>query len=119
MADLGCRRVFAFKTASCAKARLHPSPSGLFAAPDTEGRFRGHTENTEVDMASVCPAFDSRLWIRPEVHKKPEARLRESEVVENLGAMLFAKLFVLHGLDYAISVSFRVGSKSRFRVAGI
>ena len=75
MADLGCRRVFAFKTfsfalratedrSSCAKARLHPSPSGLFAAPDTECRFRGHTENTEVDMASVCPAFDSRLWIR-------------------------------------------------------
>ena len=135
MADLGCRRVFAFKTfsfalratedrSSCAKARLHPSPSGLFAAPDTECRFRGHTENTEVDMASVCPAFDSRLWIRPEVHKKPEARLRESEVVENLGAMLFAKLvngldfdnylalelLVLHGLDYAISASFRVGS---------
>ena len=51
-----------------------------------------------MDMASVCPAFDSRLWIRPEVHKKPEARLRESEVVENLGAMLFAKL--VNGLDF-------------------
>jgi len=35
-------------------------------------------------------------------------------------ALLFEyELFVLHGMNYTISVSFRVGSQSRFRVAGI
>ena len=87
-----CRRAFAFKTSSyalraaedrssCAKARLHPGPSGLTRYARHGTPLRGTQKSTETEVASVGPALDGRLGIRPEVHKKPKASLRETEIV--------------------------------------
>ena len=75
-------------------------PSGLTRMPDTKGRLRGTRKATERVIASVCPLFDNSLWTCIIIDEQ-------------------AKLAVKVVLEWPIclSVSFRVGSKSRFRVA--
>jgi hypothetical protein len=76
--------------------------SGSTCPPDTEGRVRGTRKATETAAASIGPAVDFL------------------DCAANGVALLFEyEFFVPHGMNYTISVSFCVGSQSRFRVAGI
>ena len=85
-----------------------PRPVGLdMPAGHGNGSKEPTRKGTETADASIGPAV-SKLAVD------------FLDCAANGMALLFEyELFVLHGMNYTISVSFRVGSQSRFCVAGI
>ena len=75
-------------------------PSGLTRTPDTKSRLRDTRKNTERDAAAVGPLLGNGLWRCIIIDK--QAKLAVKVILE---------------WSMSLSVSFRVGSKSRFRVA--
>ena len=75
-------------------------PSGLTRTPDTKSRLRDTRKDTERDAAAVGPLLGNGLWRCIIIDK--QAKLAVKVILE---------------WSMSLSVSFRVGSKSRFRVA--
>ena len=73
-------------------------PSGLTRTPDTKSRLRDTRKDTEREVASVGPLLGNGLWRCIIIDK--QAKLAVKVILE---------------WSMSLSVSFRVGSKSRFR----
>ena len=93
--------------------------SGSACPPDTETALKSrHGKARKRRLLQLAQRSTMLVHLFPEALSKLAVDFLDCAA--NGMALLFEyELFVLHGMNYTISVSFRVGSQSRFRVAGI